>query len=170
MADIMNPVTKKAYKIEFETTNITIDELYEKYNITAQDLGSTASWEKRASVTLSKEEAFKQKIKPELSPEAEANSSPKAAPVKRTTPSKLVVDGEDDMLASIQETKALVLTSTKQFFEDYTASDVTTKEFKDMVGVLKDMEMSELTRQGKNTGPTVNILIQNLTEKFKDDC
>jgi len=162
MSSIMNPITKKAYKAEFETSNITLEELYKKYDITKEELGSTENWEKRASVTISAADTFKQIIKPEVISDQPAHSN--------ITPEVTLVDDKEDFLTIIQDTKELALTSTKQFFEDYDTDEVTTKEFKDMVGVLKDLESGELIRQGKDTGPTVNILIQNLTEKFQDDC
>lgn len=150
---IMNPITKKAYKAEFETSNITLEELHSKYNIDPEQLGDTSSWEKRSSaVTVMAEE-----------------QPPKMPRDKQIEPAHLVED-ETNFLDTIQETKRLALTSTKEFFENYDTEEVTTKEFKDMVGVLKDLESGELIRQGKDSGPTVNILIQNLTERFQDDC
>lgn len=155
---MMNPITKRAYKAEFETSNISIEDLLTKYNITKEELGSTTMWEKRAGVGIVPDSTYKRKdiIKPEIAP--------------NTGQDIIVLDKEEDFLDIIQDTKKLALTSTKQFFEDYDTDEVTTKEFKDMVGVLKDLESGELIRQGKDTGPTVNILIQNLTEKFQDDC
>lgn len=162
---MMNPITKKAYKAEFETSNISLEDLLTKYNITKEELGSTTMWEKRAGVGIVPDPTYKRKdiIKPELT-----SKSCDIAP----NPGQdiIVLDEEEDFLDIIQDTKKLALISTKQFFEDYDTDEVTTKEFKDMVGVLKDLESGELIRQGKDSGPTVNILIQNLTEKFKDDC
>lgn len=157
MSNIMNPITKRAYKVEFETSNITKAELIKKYNIAPEQLGNTDSWEKRAGVGIVREDNYVRKDITALREKPEK---------------KLVTEPQEpkDFLATIQETKELALTSTKQFFQDYDTDEVTTKEFKDMVGVLKDLEAGELVRQGKDTGPTVNILIQNLTEKFHDDC
>jgi len=150
----MNPITKKAYKAEFETSNISLEDLLTKYNITKKELGSTLRWEKRVGIVPDNTYKRKDIIKPDIAPNLE--------------PGAIVLD--ENFLDIIQDTKKLALASTKQFFEDYNNEEVTTKEFKDMVVVLKDLESGELIRQGKNTGPTVNILIQNLTEKFQDDC
>lgn len=145
----MNPIIKKAYKAEFETSNISIPDICKKYNIIPEDLGDTSDWEKRASepntdiIVIDKEEDI--------------------------TPSE-IVDTDDCMLDDIREIKKLALDSTRQFFQDYDTNEVSTKEFKDMVGVLKDIESGELVRQGVDKGPTVNILVQNMVERFKDDC
>lgn len=151
---MMNPITKKAYKTEFETSNISLEDLLEKYNITKEELGSTSSWKKRVEVLPDNTYKRKDIIKPDITPSPET-----VEPVL-----------DENFLDIIQDTKKLALASTKQFFENYNTDEVTTKEFKDMVVVLRDLESGELIRQGKNTGPTVNILIQNLTEKFQDDC
>jgi len=93
----------------------------------------------------------------------------KPAPTKQTQP--IVIVEDKPFLEEIQEVKKLVIISTREFFENYDPSMVSTKEFKDMSGVLKDLEAGEFVRQGKlNNGPTVNILVQNLTKRFKDDC
>lgn len=151
---MMNPITKKAYKTEFETSNISLEDLLEKYNITKEELGSTSSWKKRVEVLPDNTYKRKDIIKPDITPSPET-----VEPVL-----------DENFLDIIQDIKKLALASTKQFFENYNTDEVTTKEFKDMVVVLRDLESGELIRQGKNTGPTVNILIQNLTEKFQDDC
>jgi len=159
MANIMNPITKRAYKVEFETSNITIEELCRKYNITKEQLGSTEKWEKRATVVLANPICI----------EKRPNTIGKPAHSKGNK--DIIVSGEPKtMLDTIQETKELALDSTKQFFENYNTDEVTTKEFKDMVGVLKDLEAGELLKEGKGQGTTVNILVQNLTERFRDDC
>lgn len=146
---MMNPVTKKAYKVEFETTPITLHELLIKYNITQEELGSTDMWEKRVKPT-------------------EIITKPRA-------PHKNLPDitlDDKSMLDEIDDTKKLILVKVKEYFsEDGDSEFASTKEFKDMVGVLKDLEAGELVKEGKaDKGPTINILVQNLTERFRDDC
>lgn len=153
----MNPITKKAYKAEFETTNLTIEEIITKYNIDKESLGSTETWEKRATVQIKKLDSFKPVIVPDLAPNTSLETNR--------------LDEGEDILEEIQSIKRLALSSTREFFEGFDIDEITTKEFKDMVGVLKDIEVGELARQGKgNSGPTINILVQSLTENFKDDC
>jgi len=147
---MMNPITKKAYKVEFETTPITIEELLVKYEITKEELGSTDIWEKRVKPT-------------------EIITKPRAP--QKNLPDT-ILDDEKSMLDEIDDTKKLVLVKVKEYFGVDGDSDfASTKEFKDMVGVLKDLEAGELVKAGKDDkGPTINILVQNLTERFRDDC
>jgi len=142
----MNPITKKAYKFEFETSNISLQELIDKYQITKEELGNTTGWKKRELPTSKPAHKCKEK-------------------------QKLSLVEEKTMLEEIQDTKVLVLATVKEYFgPDGDSGMASTKEIKDMVGVLKDLESGELLKDGKGQGPTVNILIQNLAEKFKDDC
>jgi len=71
----MNPVLKKAYKAEYENSNITIPDLIAKYSLDEEDLGSTKNWQKHESLEPVKSllvkpdpEEFHQVIKPDKKP------------------------------------------------------------------------------------------------------
>ena len=123
-----------AYKIEYETTDITLDELVDKYNL---EPSSVSSWKKKT----------KQEVVP-------------ATIVPTTT-----VVTADTILDDILEFKKNAIAHAKEFMaNDVRFSEV--KEFKDMVAVVTTLEAS-LKEQKQ---PIVNVLVQNLTERFKDDC
>jgi len=134
-----------SYKIEYETTNISINELCEKYNITKEELGDYQTWTKLA-----------------LEPEQ---------PVTQTTPAiapsqQPIVTQDISPLDKLAEVKDKLISTCKAIVEQqgiYT--DV--KELKDITKVITDLEASY--KEAKDQGPTINVLVQNITERFKDD-
>lgn len=87
----------------------------------------------------------------------------KSAPV----PATLVEDfDKDSLLQDINSFKVGAIKYANQQLED--AEFLEVKEFKDLVSIVSTVETS--LKDSKDTGPSINILIQNLSEKFTDDC
>lgn len=138
----MNSTKKKAYKAEYELTSITKEELISKYNIDKDILGDISHWKKKASTPIRESN--------------QVIASPKPPP--------------DNMLDSIYEAKKDVLVSVKSFLVSFELDEYNTKAMKDVVGIIKDLESAELIKEGKSSGPTVNIAIQDIVKRYEDDC
>jgi uncharacterized protein (DUF433 family) len=131
-----------SYQIEYETTNISKEELVDKYNITPKDLKGSEHWAKRNESSYLVE-----------------------------TPSQAIVlaatkETNEDLMADIDKFKREVVAKALDFIKNH-AQYAEVKELKDMVAIVDSVEKSY---KDTNTGPTINVLVQNLTENFKDDC
>ena len=136
-----------AYREEYEATpGLTIDELLAKYDITTKDIKGYTKWEKRTAPLI-------KPIKPVIAPKPlPATNQP---PLEKKTPQE-----------SIDEFKELALDHALNFMKnDARFSEV--KEFKDIVAIVDSLEKSY--NKTTDSGPTINILVQNLMERFKDD-
>lgn len=145
----------KIYKTEYENNpDLTLDNLCNKYSIEPTQLGDTSNWKKPET-----------KPKQELIIPAQPND-PASQPDKPNS-SIVIEDDEETILSKIREIKLSALEGVKEFFDDNDLTDVSTKEYRDMVAVLKDLEAGE----AKNTqGNTYNVMVQNILGKFQDDC
>ncbi len=134
------------YQAEYETTpDFTIANLCEKYDVTTKQLSGYTKWSKRS----------------EPSVEPEANIVPAIA---RNLP---IPSNTEELLDDVENFKRLAVAHAVKFMKN-DAEFAEVKEFKDMVSIVDSIEKSY--KGIADTGPTVNILIQNLTEKFHDDC
>jgi len=141
-----------SYQIEYETTDITLTEIQQKYSIPSD---KTTHWKKRTEP--------RDVI---LVPGTTTSDNP----VPKTTISdKNIVTTEDsheDLMADIDTFKKEVVAKALDFIKNH-AQYAEVKELKDMVAIVDSVEKSY---KDTNTGPTINVLIQNLTERLKDDC
>ena len=128
-----------SYKIEYETAPISIDELCDKYNITKEELGDYHTWTKKPILPM----------------------TPPSAPSQLP-----IVPQEISPLDRLAEVKEQLISTCKTIVEQQGAyTDV--KELKDITKVITDLEASY--KDTKDQGPTINVLVQNITERFKDD-
>lgn len=162
------------YKIEYETTSITLDSLIEKYDINLDDIPDISDWRKQT----------------EAEPEVEILATPQprakrkkpqqtiatATPIVKTSPLDAIVEiapeevakENQDVLDQIDEFKRLTLAKATKFVRDE-ADYADIKDLKDVVSIVDTIEKSY---KGVKQGPAVNILVQNLVERFRDgdDC
>ena len=133
------------YRLEYETTDITKDELISKYSIDPTTLKGHEDW-----------------IKPhQLGPE-DYPSQELVTVDNRLTTKEVKASVKDN----ISEFKELAMEHCLTFMKnDVRFAEV--KEFKDIVSIVTSIESS-----GKDdtTGTTINVLVQNITEGFRDDC
>ena len=136
-----------SYQIEYESTEITIDELCYKYDIKKKDLKGHKDWEKPSTTTS---EEIQHTIVP-------------------TTTSTIVpaTTEHNSLIEDIMEFKRLALAQAMHFIKEE-AKFAEVKEFKDIVSIVDSIDKS--LKDTIDTGPTVNIMVQNIVEKFKDDC
>lgn len=163
------------YKIEYETTSITLDSLIEKYDINLDDIPDISDWRKQT----------------EAEPEVEILATPQprakrkkativtptiVTPPAKTSPLDAIVEiapeeiahENQDVLDQIDEFKRLTLAKATKFVRDE-ADYADIKDLKDVVSIVDTIEKSY---KGVKQGPAVNILVQNLVERFRDgdDC
>lgn len=139
-----------SYQLEYEANeDMTIDHLCEKYNITTKDLPGYTKWKhntsKKDPITLPQKP---QPITPTLVPQ-----SPNEAP--------------PTIAQDIEEFKSLAVKKALRFIKDE-ADYATVKEFKDIVSVVDSIDKSYGPEE--STEPQINILINNITSRFVDDC
>jgi hypothetical protein len=141
----MNKTELLNIQIEFETTEITIEEICDKYSIKPSQLKGYTKWKRR----------FVQEVKPSdiiVAP----TTSPATPPIE--TNSKI----QDDI--NIFKTKAVKYALEQ--IEDTKYLEI--REFKDLVSIVSTVETS--IAKNDDSVNTVNIMIQNIMNKYQDDC
>jgi len=147
----MNKALLQSYKIEYETSDISIEDLCKKYDIATKDLKGYTKWQK----ILSSEDDIIDEPEPQ-----------KTIDILDTN----IVTNEtkEVLLDDIDTFKRLAVKQAVKFIkEDAQFAEV--KEFKDMVAIVDSIEKSYKDVKDP-IGTTINIAIQNLVERFSDDC
>ena len=162
------------YKIEYETTSITLDSLIEKYDINLDDIPDISDWRKQTEAEPEVEilatpqpRAKRKKAQPKVDiVTPPAKTSPLDAIVE-IAPEEIAHENQD-VLDQIDEFKRLTLAKATTFVRDE-ADYADIKDLKDVVSIVDTIEKSY---KGVKQGPAVNILVQNLVERFRDgdDC
>lgn len=167
------------YKIEYETTSITLDSLIEKYDINIDDIPDISDWRKQTEAESEVEilaapqpRAKRKKAQPKVDivtptiVTTPAKTSPLDAIVE-IAPEEIAHENQD-VLDQIDEFKRLTLAKATKFVRDE-ADYADIKDLKDVVSIVDTIEKSY---KGVKQGPAVNILVQNLVERFRDgdDC
>lgn len=139
----MTKSLKAFYKEEYETTSLSIEQLCEKYSIQIEELGDISDW-----------------IKVDVTPPAVLSVE---APLISTPIEKLPEQDEllkSDILDFKKKTVKECLARLRM------AQTLETKELKDLVTVVDIVDKSlRSTKEGQN----VNVLIQNIINKYGDD-
>lgn len=139
----LNPLQIRSYKIEYETTSITKEQLRLKYQL--PDTLDISKWEKTLEVLP-------------VVPMNISHTPSLPEPVAIETP-----------IAKIEKFKELALDHCIKFMQD-DAEFAEVKEFKDIVAIVDTLEKSYQKADPEAGKPTINIMINNLMERFKDDC
>jgi hypothetical protein len=130
-----------AYRAEYESTPITLEELATKYSLTQEDLKDASTWKA-------------------YSPPATIVPAPRTLRAPAPTTSDLTVTEKIEKFKEDALEHCLTFMSQQAEFAEV-------KEFKDIVAIVDSIEKSY--KSTKDTGPTINIMIQNLMERFSDD-
>lgn len=152
----------EAYKAEYDLLVSTglkhkqaVDKLHSQYTLEPEELAIANSWE----VVVTKSKPVRAK-KTNVLPVAEVLPPACSAQVD----SEIVPDTKE----KIAQFKELALDHCLTFMKkDARYAEV--KEFKDIVAVVDSIEKSYDKSKGTDA-PTINILVQNLVERFRDDC
>ena len=168
------------YKIEYETTSITLDSLIEKYDINLDDIPDISNWRKQTEAEPEVEilaapqpRAKRKKAQPKVdivTPTIVTTPPAKTSPldaIVEIAPEEIAHENQD-VLDQIDEFKRLTLAKATKFVRDE-ADYADIKDLKDVVSIVDTIEKSY---KGVKQGPAVNILVQNLVERFRDgdDC
>jgi hypothetical protein len=154
---LMNAMLLESYRIEFETTPISIPELCEKYNTTTKELKGYTKWRKDTIAVL------------------DAIDTP-MLPAKTIEAGLVVEDTEEDtayldnMKRDIKEAKKLALAHAKEQLSGVNAKFLEVKEFKDLVSVIDTLDRSLDKKRDDDKGNSTTVIIQNIMNSFKDDC
>lgn len=149
----MHPILLSSYKTEYENSSITKEAIQKKYSLTEED---TKEWSK----TKSKEP---QVITPTL-----ITPQTQQLPTDPEEPSEPDNIDKAEVMKDIGSFKEKVVTYALAEMNSPQANLLEIKEVKDLVHMVNTVETS--FKDDKDTGPTFNILIQNITERFRDDC
>lgn len=134
------------YQAEYETSEITLEALCDKYSIKQTQLTGCLEWEKRGT---------------EIEVLTQVNELPETRePYEIIEPTKIFED--------ISEFKELAIAHALDFMKN-NAKYAEVKELKDVVAIVDSIE-SSFNKNKQPQGPTVHIAIQNLVERFRDDC
>ena len=156
MSNKLNPLQVRSYKIEYETTDITIEQMKLKYKL--PDSLDTSTWHKEVPPP------------PALTVLTEP---PETAPPPAESPDTSSLGngpGVERMLSDIHEFKELTVARALSFMKnDGEWAEI--KEIKDMVAIVDSIEKSVRPQVPESpAGITVQVLVQNLMSEFKRDC
>jgi len=164
----------EAYKAEYETTPITIEALMTKYELSYDDIKGHETWisflAPKPTVTKPKPKATKKQVKIDTIIDSIA-ITPSTIVTTPATSQSLTTEtiATEVQLEKIANFKELALDHCIKFMtKDAQWSEV--KEFKDIVAIVDSLEKSYQKIDPDAGKPTINIMINNLMERFQDDC
>lgn len=147
-------------KLEYEA-GAEIDTILDKYKITKEQLGEP-EWLSKPRVT----------ILPALNKTPAPRTEPTLAPAVVTIaqPADLNEAEQDESVTRILEK----ISSFKEKAVDYALDMMSmvgdTKELKDLISSVTAIEATYKDLRPKDNTPVINIAIQNLVDRFRDDC
>jgi len=181
----MTKLLLQSYRMEYETTDITIDNLCDKYNLSTSDLSGYTKWTKTLEIDEEPEEQHEPEpivTEPEdiieepivIEPVMLSCDEPIVPEVMLPTPSQATTpaldkyeDGDTDIKDQILSFKKSALNYAVEFMEnDVKFAEV--KEFKDIVSIVDSIDKS--FQKNTESTTTVNVMIQNIMSEFHDDC
>jgi len=136
-------------QVEYENTPITVKELCDKYSTTTKELKGYTKWKPYVHIPKPSEVL----IVPETPKPSEVQIVPEPINPK--------------IIQNINNFKDRAVAYALESITDPQYLEI--KEFKDLVSIVDTIEKS-VKPKDNDQAPTVNILIQNLMEKFSDDC
>lgn len=153
----MTKLLLASLRIEYETTSITLNSLCHKHKVKPEQLKGSIEWQKRQGILEDVE--FEQPItieEPIITPTTIVTTKPEEPTIELTIEDK------------IKDFKEKAIDAALVFInQDVRFAEI--KEFKDMVAIVDSID-SSLKKPSANNAPTINILVQNLAERYKDDC
>ena len=145
-------------KLEYEA-GAEIDTILDKYKITKEQLGEP-EWLTRPRVT----------ILPAPASRTEPTLAPAVVTIAQPASQDLNEAEQDENVTRILEK----ISSFKEKAVDYALDMMSmvgdTKELKDLISSVTAIEATYKDLRPKDNTPVINIAIQNLVDRFRDDC
>jgi len=166
----MNKLLLASLQIEYETTDINIDDLCLKHKTTRKELKGYTLWNKRDGIQEKVSDAITDIITEPIQEKVPVITDNNLT--VQTTPDTPTIDIPPVIVVDIKEQittfKEKAMKEAIRFMDnDMKFAEV--KEFKDMVAIVDSIDKS-LQKDNSGQGQTINIMVQNLTERYKDDC
>lgn len=166
---------------EYETTNITIDELCLYHGVLPKELKGYKNWKKYANIEeVDVSHLLVSEVEEPQAPvleddpvieEVPQTSTPPITTTTQATPLPAVIANDTDIeeiRADIKTCKRLAMARCKEFLTN-DAKFAEVKEIKDIVSIVNDIDKSMQVVKVED-GATVNVYINNLINNFRDDC
>lgn len=151
----------KAYRNEYETTEISLEALLFKYGIEEGKI-DTSDWQKRNSSTIIE-------AKPSIK-EPQQSIQLKHTELPKVINNELVIpDDIKNNKDKIDEFKNKTLDVALAFIKDFNPDFHTIRDLKDMQALVDSIEKSYL-KAPDDKNININVAIQNIMQNFKDDC
>lgn len=150
-------------KLEYEA-GAEISTILDKYKITKEQLGEP-EWLSKPRVTI-----LPALNKTPASIEPNKPLAPAVVTIAAPTPADLNEAEQDESVTRILEK----ISSFKEKAVDYALDMMSmvgdTKELKDLISSVTAIEATYKDLRPKDNTPVINIAIQNLVDRFRDDC
>lgn len=146
----MNKILLDAYEHEYMTTDITRDQLLQKYALKDQQL---PQWQKTIGST-----DIIIAPKENLSTASEPNSAVQLVTIEKN----------EQMIEEINSLKSGIIKYCKDSLR--TSDHLEVKEVKDITGILSSLEDSLKPKDKAENTNVVQVTVQNIMNNFKDDC
>ena len=150
-------------KLEYEA-GAEIDTILDKYKITKEQLGEP-EWLSKPRVTILPAPAL---IEP--ASRTEPSLTPAVVTIAQPASQDLNEAEQDESVTRILEK----ISSFKEKAVDYALDMMSmvgdTKELKDLISSVTAIEATYKDLRPKDNTPVINIAIQNLVDRFRDDC
>lgn len=150
-------------KLEYEA-GAEIDTILDKYKITKEQLGEP-EWLSKPRVT----------IIPALNKTPASRTEPTLAPAVVTIAqqpniTEIPEAEQDESVTRILEKISLFKEKAVDYALDMMSMVGDTKELKDLISSVTAIEATYKDLRPKDNTPVINIAIQNLVDRFRDDC
>jgi hypothetical protein len=163
------------YQAEYENTpDLTVEQICEKYCVNQGQLKGWQTWEK----VIHEDIEVMPVLEPSVAKVAKVDTSsnyglrdrPLDIPQLPDTIDTTLTPEDTPVLKDIAQFKELAVAHALKFMRN-DAEFAEVKEFKDMVAIVDSLEKSYIAKKNPDDAKiTVNIAIQNLVERFRDDC
>jgi len=163
-----------SYQIEYQTTDITILELCEKYNISTKDLKGYTKWEKENLPEVEAEETIVTDIQTITEPTTLVEESKTIVTDIQTITEPLGIEPDSNTNSEVDKLRDDINSfKTKAMAEclrwmDNDAEYGEVKEFKDIVSIVDKLEQSISDKKPENETPQIQIQINNIMSKYAD--
>lgn len=162
------------YQAEYENTpELTVEQICEKYCVNQGQLKGWQTWEKVIPddiESMPQVEVLDAKV--DTSTSIDSQRLPRIAIQQLPDiplDTQLTIE-DTPVLKDIAQFKELAVAHALKFMRN-DAEFAEVKEFKDMVAIVDSLEKSYVAKKNPDDAKiTVNIAIQNLVERFRDDC